>query len=69
MEEFLAGEDGDDDESCEVDDVYTVPTWYQVPSDEMSRQFIKSIPPISTPVVVQPPVQPLKQTGNGKKKK
>jgi len=26
MEEFLAGEDGDDDESCEVDDVYTVPT-------------------------------------------
>jgi len=69
MEEFLAGEDGDDDESCEVDDVYTVPTGYQVPSDEMLRQFIRSIHPVSPPVAVQPQVQPTKQTGKGKKKK
>jgi len=69
MDEFLAGEDGDDDESCEVDEVCTEPTGYQVPSDEMLRQFIKSIHPVSPPAAVQPQVQPTKQIGKGKKKK
>jgi len=47
MEEFLAGEDGDDDESCEVKDVCTVPTGYQMPSDDILREFIKSCHPVS----------------------
>jgi len=67
MEEFLAGEDGDDDESCEVDDVYTVPTGYPVPSDEMLRQFIKSIHPVSP--CVGPTAGPTNKTiWNGQKK-
>jgi len=69
MEEFLAGEGGDDDESCEVNNIYTVPTGYQAPSDEMLRQFIKSIHPVYPPPAVQPQVQPTKQTGKGKKNK
>jgi len=30
MDEFLAGEDGYDEESCEVEDVCTVPAGYQL---------------------------------------
>jgi len=68
MEEFLAGKDGDDDESCEVEDVCTVPTGYQMPTDDTLREFIRSCQPVSQPEVQQP-VQPEKQTGKGKRRK
>jgi len=62
MDEFFAGEDGDDDWSGEVKSDYIIP------SDEILREFIRSSHLVSPPVA-QRPVEPVKQTGKGKRKK
>jgi len=67
MDEFLAGEDGEDEVSGEVEDLPTTPSSYNLPSDDMQRAFIRSVQ-LDPPPVVQQPVAPAKKVVKEKKK-
>jgi len=60
MEEFLAGEDGEDEENGEVEDLPTTPSSYTLPSDDILRAFIRSVQ-LETPPAVKQPVTPTKK--------
>jgi len=60
MEEFLAGEDGEDKGSGEVEDLPTTPSSYTLPLDDILRAFIRSVQLEPQPVVKQPVTTPPK---------